>query len=301
MLTSAVHFRPVPTNASGGQGGAAPCVLGEWRLIRPVAHGTWTTVFQAAAASGDLSRPPRYAIKTRRADAVDCDIARDHLLHEAEVGRTVIHPHVVSILAWKLTGNQPYLVMPWLEGMSLQKLLSRLGTIPPADAIWIVRQVAEGLTAVHTAGWLHADLKPSNIMINPEGHVTIIDFGFARRITDSISRPREVVGTLDYMAPEWFFGNATFDARADLYSLGVIFFEILAGRRPYCIRSLREAARVHRQRCIPDVRTFNPSISHDVSRLIRQMISPHPERRPSSAKGVAETLVALEIEHFTLR
>jgi serine/threonine-protein kinase len=185
--------------------------------------------------------------------------------------------------------------------MSLQKLLQRLGTLPPADAIWIVRQVAEGLTAVHEAGWLHADLKPSNLMINPDGHVTIIDFGFARRIPESVSRPREVVGTLDYMAPEWFFANAPLDARSDLYSLGVIFYEILAGRRPYSIRSLREAARVHRQRCIPDVRRFNPCVSHEVSRLIRQMISPHPERRPSSARRVAEALIALEIDHFTLR
>lgn len=288
------------TDASGGAGSPPPGVLGEWCLLRPVAHGTWTTVFQAAA-SGNVNRPPRYAIKTRRPDGPDPQMARDHLLREAEVGRSVIHPHVVSILAWRLTGDQPYVVMPWLGGMSLQKLLQRLGTLPPADAIWIVRQVAEGLTAVHEAGWLHADLKPSNLMINPDGHVTIIDFGFARRIPESVSRPREVVGTLDYMAPEWFFANAPLDARSDLYSLGVIFYEILAGRRPYSIRSLREAARVHRQRCIPDVRRFNPCVSHEVSRLIRQMISPHPERRPSSARRVAEALIALEIDHFTLR
>ncbi|MGQ9504677.1 MAG: serine/threonine-protein kinase [Thermogutta sp.] len=301
MLTSAVRFRSVAEKISSNHGSFAPHVLGEWSLLRPVAQGTWTTVFQAAVASGDLNRPPRYAIKTPRADLVDNDIARNHLSREAEIGRSVIHPHVVPILAWKLTGSHPYVVMPWLGGLSLQKLLDRQGTVPPADAIWLMRQAAEGLAAVHAAGWLHADLKPSNIMVNPEGHVTIIDFGFARRIENSKSRALDVVGTLDYIAPEWFLGNFPLDAKSDLYSLGVIFFEMLAGRRPYSIRTLREAARVHRQRCIPDIRTFNPSVSHDVSRLIRQMISPFPERRPSSAALLAETLVALEIEHFTLR
>jgi len=191
--------------------------------------------------------------------------------------------------------------MPWLGGMSLEQLIRRSGTIAPADAIWIVRQIAEGLAATHRAGWLHADLKPSNLMVNPEGHVTIIDFGFARRFAECTGDHRDVVGTLDYMAPEWIFGQVSVGPRSDLYSLGVIFFEMLAGQRPYSIRSLREAARVHRQRNVPEIRRLNPAVSHEVSRLIRQMISPLPERRPSSAAEVAERLVALEIEHFTLR
>ncbi len=301
MLTYAIQARSHFENIGRADQGFVPRTLGEWLLLMPVAQGTWTTVFRATVASNPPNRPPRYAIKTLRTDLTDTAIARGHLSREAEVGRTVVHPHVVPILAWRLTGDWPYVVMPWLEGTSLQQLLSQRGAIPTADAIWFVRQIAEGLAALHGAGWLHADLKPSNIMVNPEGHVTIIDFGFAQRWEEGSLSPREVVGTLDYMAPECIFRHAPWGPKSDLYSLGVIFFEVLTGQRPYCVRSLREAARVHRQRRVLDVRILNPSVSHEVSRLIRQMMSPIPERRPASAAAVAEHLVRLEIEHFTFR
>ncbi len=301
MLTYAIPTRSRLENVGSADKGSVPRTLGEWLLLKPVAQGTWTTVFRATVDSGLPHRPPRYAVKTLRADLTDATIARRHLSREAEVGRTVVHPHVVPILAWRLTGDWPYVVMPWLEGTSLHRLISQGGTIPPADAIWFVRQIAEGLAAVHRAGWLHADLKPSNIMVNPDGHVTIVDFGFAQRWEEGGLAHREVVGTLDYMAPECIFRHAPWGPKSDLYSLGVIFFEVLTGQRPYSIHSLREAARVHRQRRLPDVRTLNPSVSHEVSRLIRQMMSPIPERRPASAAAVAEQLIRLEIEHFTLR
>lgn len=301
MLTSIVRARSHANDVSCTECNVAPQLLGEWFLVRPIAQGTWTSIFQATVASSHGNRPPRYAVKTLRANIADPSVARSHLSRETEVGQTVVHPHVVPILAWKLTGTQPYIVMPWLGGMSLQHLLCRSGTIAPADAIWMIRQIAEGLSATHRAGWLHADLKPSNLMVNPDGHVTIIDFGFARRFAECDRGPGEVVGTLDYMAPEWILGQFPVGPRSDLYSLGVIFFEMLAGQRPYSIRSLREAARVHRQRNVPEIRRFNPTVSHEVSHLIRQMMSPLPERRPSSAAEVAERLVSLEIEHFTLR
>ena len=131
------------------------------------------------------------------------------------------------------------MVMPWLEGASLGARLAEGQQFGVPEALWIVRQTAEALDALHTAGWMHGDVTPGNIHVSPTGHVTLLDLNFARRRDEfgsAVDRP--IMGTCGYMAPEYLTSALRPDIRSDIYSLGAVLFEILAGRRPYAGETL---------------------------------------------------------------
>lgn len=151
------------------------------------------------------------------------------------------------------------------------------------------------------AGWMHADVKPTNIFVSPAGHATLIDLGFARRLEEMTSiATRPVLGTVEYLSPELLTASQPADIRSDVYSLGVVLFELLARRRPYVARDIAEVVALQRAAAPPDVRTLAPQIPASVAGLIRQMLSKQPLRRPEPHELVAR-LTALEIETFDER
>jgi serine/threonine-protein kinase len=259
--------------------------------------GGLTEVYFARPAAGPPQRPVDYAIKVVRAERQGDPLAVRLLQREAQVGRSVSQTHLVPILDAQLQVPPCYLVMPRLAGAALDRVLSHVGPLSERQALWITRQVTEALAALHDAGWCHGDVKPANIVASREGHATLIDLGFALRHEEShFSRDRPAVGTLQYMAPEVVTSALRGGPPSDIYSLGITLFELLTGQPPFPEASPARLVEAHRREPLPDARHYQPALSHEVVRLLRQMTAKQPLRRPQSARELIERLIPLEIQ-----
>ena len=224
------------------------------------------------------------------------------LQREAYVGESMAHPHLVPVLSASVVDPPRLLVMPWLEGASLQARLAAGETFDVPRILWIARQTAEALAALHGAGWMHGDVTPGNIQVSPTGHVTLIDLSFARpqgEFGSVVDRP--IMGTCNYLAPEYLTSALRPDIRSDIYSLGVVLFEALAGRVPFPADGLADLAARHRQSAAADLARLAPHVPREVVRLVREMTAREPLRRPQSPHELVARLTALEIGTFSHR
>jgi serine/threonine protein kinase len=278
----------------------APCV-GPWELLAPIGEGTLSAVYQAQPCGAPDSQAAGYALKTLLPQWQDDPRAIAFLRREVLVGRSVRHPHLISVLTSSVRRPPYYVVMPLLRGASLSAHLAER-RLPMGLAFWFVRQIAQGLQALHEAGWTHGDVKPSNVFISPEGHATLLDLGFARRI-DRHDPPlaRCVIGTCNYFPPEVTVEGATVDVRSDLYSLGVVLFEMLAGRLPFEATDPAEVLRKHREERMPELHPLTPEVPKEAEALVRELLAKQPLRRPPNAREVVERLISLEIATLAQR
>ena len=165
--------------------------------------------------------------------------------------------------------------------------------------IWIARQTAEGLAAIDAAGYTHGDIKPSNLFLDAHGHVTLLDLAFARRHDEPAKhRERSIAGTGYYLAPEHFSSHSLPDIRSDIYSLGVVLYQLLSGQLPIMGRTLDEVARAHKQANPKLLRNLVPNLPHGVAALVQSMMAKDMLRRPQSPKELIALLVRLEIQTF---
>jgi len=276
--------------------------LGPWELIRREHESSLSTIWRARPADSGDDRRAAYAVKVLRDRWADDPRALALFRREAQLGRTIAHPHLVSVLAVHLAEPPYYLVMPWLEGRTLRRLLDDGRPLELPAALWIARQTAEALGALTTGGWRHGDVKPTNIFVSPEGHVTLIDLGLARRAGQSDSVvDRCVTGTCAYFAPEAITSTLASDVRSDIYSLGVVLFEMLTGREPFDGDSLEAIIRQHRETRLPDPRRLAPHLPTDVVNLVRQMLAREPLRRPQTPGELVDRLARLEVLAFGQR
>ena len=179
-----------------------------------------------------------------------------------------------------------FLVMPSLEGTTLRARLSTGELLDVPTALWIVRQVAEALDALEAAGWVHGDVKPENIFVSSEGHATLLDLGFARRSDEAAqTAERGVMGTAAYLAPERLAAPAEADIRGDIYSLGAVLFESLAGRPAFEGDTLADLLRRQRQSAPPNLLKLVPQLPPDAAWLVRRMLAKDPLRRPQTPRG----------------
>ena len=274
-----------------------PRRYGDWRLFGQLGGGRWTSVFRATPI-GSETQTASYALKVPIADFANDPKVISRLCREARAARQISHPHLVPIIVTQLQVSPYSLAMPLLEGANLAELL-RHRTAPLAQALWIARQAAEALTAVHAAGWLHGDVKPNNLMIAANGHATLIDLGFARRIDEPANADEAIEGTPGYLPPERLTGEAV-STSGDIYSLGVSLFEMVSRRRPRSLDDVESLGNRYQLAEIAQLRRYSPSLPVKLSRLLRQMLAQQPIRRPSAGE-VVERLVALEIEAFAER
>jgi serine/threonine-protein kinase len=275
--------------------------LDNWQPVELISRGELALVYRARPADGPDDASGGYALKQLAPDRETDDDALGLWRREALVGKLVTDPNLIPILASHLREPPYYLVMPWLEGHTLEQQPSACGA-SLARSLWIARQVAQALDALHRAQWMHADVKPRNIHLSPEGHVTLLDLGFARRVGEAHwSLSRSVTGTPQYMAPEMITSALRPDIRSDIYSLGVVLYEQLSGRRPFCATALEALAREHQQAEAPNLRHLLPELDPKVAHLVHQMLSKQPLRRPQTPLELIDRLVELEIETFADR
>jgi serine/threonine protein kinase len=297
---------PIPESTRAKRAGAArrqslasPArTVGRWQLDEPLGQGRLGCVYAARPCGTGDATPASYAVKLLRDEWQGEATLVGLLAREALVGSEVCSPHLVSVLEARVHEAPQFLVMPRLDGTTLESKLSGGYRPTVCEALWIARQAAEALDALHQTGWLHGDVKPGNLMISPEGHVTLIDLGFARcpaEFGSVIDRP--LLGTVHYLAPEQITSTAI-DIRADIYSLGATLLEMLTGQVPYQADDLMELAKRHRTGEGADLRELAPMLPAQVGELVEAMLSRHPLRRPQTPRELVDHLVSLEIATF---
>jgi serine/threonine-protein kinase len=158
------------------------------------------------------------------------------------------------------------------------------------------------MEALGSAGWIHGDIKPSNIFVSPQGHVTLLDLGFSRRDDEAdAANDRCLMGTGYYIAPECLATAPHCDVRSDIYSLGVVLYELLAGRRPFEGKSLEELTVQHQEAMPLSLRRVAPYVPDSLAQLVHDMLAKSPLRRPQTARELIDRLAEQEIATFTER
>jgi serine/threonine protein kinase len=301
-MTQSLIASPVPALAEIAVGKPEfPCLLKQWELVDLAAEGGMARIYRARPAGSPPELAPAYALKMLLPAWQNDPQAMRLMEREAAVGQSVSHPHLVPIL-YASRQHPRFVVMPWLEGATLEQRLAAGGRFDLPLVLWIARQVAEALDALHSAGWMHGDVKPGNIMLSPEGHTTLLDLSFARRTDDTGSAvDRCVMGTFHYIAPEFLTSALRADIRSDIYSLGATLFRTLAGRPPFECDDVAELASQHRQVVPPDLERIAPHVPGEVCRLVHRMLAKDPLRRPQDPREVIEDIVRWEIETFAER
>lgn len=291
IVASKSESRP----ARAGQNGGSATRVGPWELLRLAGAGSLAHVYQANPAGTPRERPAAYALKLP-APGWENDAAAIVLLrHEVMAARAANHPHVITVLSASLERPPYYLVMPWLEGATLAQRLARSRPLDLRTALWITRQVASALDALARALWIHGDVKPSNIFLSPDGHATLLDLGFARPIgAVHCLSDRCILGTPSYMAPELLTAASAADIQSDVYSLGAVLYELIAGRLPFDAADLGAMVAAHRQGRPPRLEELASGVPREVAQLASRMLAKDPLRRPAPAELVRR-LTALEI------
>jgi serine/threonine protein kinase len=299
MSATSSHQSSIAVRAARVDGGSRfPARLGSWELVARLGGGQLADVYLARVAESGADSPPGYAVKVLRDEWQNDPRGLAILAREVQVARQVVDPHLVPILAANLDERPYYLTMPYLEGHSLREYLDAEARLDLPAILWVVRQAAEAAVALELAGWMHGDVKPGNIIVAPSGHGTLVDLGFAAQTDRRASiADRPLLGTLAYMAPEMLYSAYGGDSQSDVYSLGVVLFQLLTGRLPFDTEDVAELAMQHRQELPNDVRSLVPHVPIRTARLVPQMLAKEPLRRPCLSELV-DRLMALEIESF---
>jgi serine/threonine protein kinase/tetratricopeptide (TPR) repeat protein len=272
-----------------------PATVGPYRVVRPLGRGGMGTVLLAEDTR--LSR--LVALKLCSGPEATSAYGRQQVLDEARAAGALNHPNIAAVHDVLEHEGQIAIVFEYVEGDTLATRLDA-GPLPLAEALEIGRQLAEALTAAHAHRIVHRDLKPANIIIMPSGLVKVLDFGVARAgaIDESSHAAAQTtragfLGTVGYAAPEQYLGQVV-DARADVFSLGVVLFEMLTGSRPFPGTSATTVLSGMLQSDPPHVTALVPGIPEPLDRLLRSALSRERDRRPQSAREVRDLLTYLD-------
>ena len=209
---------------------------------------------------------------------------------EVALNRRIKHPNVARMYDYGIAGDYPYISMELIDGDDLWTLIGRRHRYPAAEAVPIVRQIARGTAAIHRLGILHRDLKSQNVIVDRRGAAVILDFGLARGSREpGLTMASVLLGTPQYMAPEQALGGAL-DERADLYSIGVIAWEMLAGRTPFHCESPVATAMLHVHEPLPDIRELVPGLPPDLFAVLGRVLAKKREERFASALELDDAL-----------
>jgi len=277
---------PVPRDRAADPLGLTDRMVSHFRVLEPIAVGGMGVVYRAE----DVRLGRTIALKLPLPERCVGRDARERFIREGRAAGALDHPNVCAIHeVGESDEGLLYLAMTFYSGETLAARLAREGPLPVPRALDIARAIARGLGAAHAAGIVHRDMKPANVMLLPDDGVKVLDFGLAKPRDLSLTAPRAVMGTVAYMAPEQIRGVAA-DARADVWALGVVLYEMLTGRRPFdgeADISIAHAI-VHDEPASP--RTLRADVPPAVEQVVGVLLEKDRERRPPTAATVEAML-----------
>ncbi len=266
---------------------------GRYRLESKLGSGGMSTVYLAR----DETLQRWVAVKVMHREMSDQPDQLERFRREARAVAQLSHPNVVAVIDAGEDGGYPYIVFEHVEGETLKQRIDRLGRLPVIEAAAYGIEVGRGLAAAHAHKLIHRDVKPQNVLIDAEGRAKVTDFGIARSLeSDGLTKTGRVLGTTDYVAPEQAMGQAV-DARCDIYSLGVLLYEMLTGEVPFQADTLVGVAMKHVNEEMPDVQKRCPGISSALAAVIERATAKDPKKRyPDMIAMLADLEGALEVE-----
>ncbi|MFZ5624849.1 MAG: serine/threonine-protein kinase [Gemmatimonadota bacterium] len=263
---------------------------GRYRVDQEIGRGAAARIFAAHDPTGRA-----VALKVLRPE-LRAGIMAHRFLREIRLLSRLEHPHIAPIVDAGEQDQLIYYVMPLLDGPDLRAVLDRERRLSTEDGVRMTRDVLAALDHAHALGIMHRDVKPDNILITPAGAV-LVDFGIARAIevaaSEAVTRTGITVGTAAYMSPEQIAADPATDARTDLYSLGCVLFEALAGRPPFASRHDAVVLRLHQMATPPDLQHLRPDVPRPLADAVAVALAKRPEDRWSSARAMAGALDAL--------
>ena len=268
-------------------------------IDRELGTGGMGTVYLAR----DLKHDRAVALKVLRPDyAAALGTAR--FLREIDIAAKMTHPHILPLYDSGEADGYVYYVMPYVEGESLRDRLTREKQLPIEDAIQIARQVADALTYAHKRGIVHRDIKPENILLE-DREAVVADFGVARAVTaaagDTLTASGVVVGTAHYMSPEQGCGEHDLDARTDIYALGCVLYEMLAGEPPFTGRTAQAVIARHVSERAPSLRVVRPEAPPWLEHIVHTALAKSAADRFPTAESLSQSLAAHTAPQLALR
>ena len=262
-------------------------LAGRYEIEQEIAHGGMATVYRAR----DVKHERLVAIKVMR-DEVAAVVGAERFLEEIRVTALLQHPHILPLFDSGSVGSLLWYVMPFVEGETLRSRLARGGRLPIDEAVGIAREIADALEHAHAHGIVHRDIKPENVLLQG-GHALVADFGIALALEhaggERLTRTGLTLGTPQYMAPEQAAGERALDARVDVYALGAVLYEMLAGVPPFVADSREAILRMLREPP-PALTVFRPDIPPAVEAAVSRALAKQAGERFASASSFAAAL-----------
>jgi eukaryotic-like serine/threonine-protein kinase len=265
--------------------------LGAYEIVEEIGQGGMATVYRAYHPSTDRF----VAIKVIHQSISTDPKAVERFQREATLVAKLEHPHLLPVHDYDGLHIPPYIVMRYLDGGTLRDLLEQNGSMSLADASYLMRQMTSALDYAHRQGVIHRDIKPSNIMIDQEGNAFLTDFGIARiSVTGkALTQTGFAVGTPGYMAPEQALDLENIDSRADIYSFGVMLYEMLIGKVPYEATSPMKLILQHMNNPIPVASESNPALPKEIDAIIAKAMAKEPQDRYETGEELADALAEI--------
>src|SRR6187200_2966104 len=276
---------PPPPHAPTGE-----LLAGRYQLERRIGQGGMAEVWVAS----DIDLDRKVAVKWLRSTLATDPVVTERFRREAIAVARLSHPNIVGVHDVFVHDGRQAVVMQLVDGKSLRQLLDTQKRLGPELTIHIGAAIAGALDEAHRAGFVHRDVKPGNILVTSDGRVLLTDCGIAKGLTpdDDLTSDNVMMGTAKYLSPEQVRGRRL-DGRADLYSLGLVLYECLAGRVPFVGASDADTALARLQRDPTDLARLRPTLSRGLVDLIHRLLARNPNRRPANGADLRAELLRL--------
>lgn len=266
-------------------------VDGRYRITSRIGHGGMAEVYEAT----DIINKNLVALKFIKEDVMKNAVNVKRFENEALIAASLNHPNIVKVYNHGTLNGVPYMANEFIKGQTLKDVLDFRGPIPLAETLDYLIQLTDALSFAHNHGIIHRDIKPENIYVMSDGTIKLGDFGIAQAegIDSEFTKTSEIIGSVHYLAPEIAKGEQA-TQKSDIYSVGVVFYELLTGHPPFERDTPVNIAVAHIRDKFPSVRNYLPSCPKEVERVIYKATKKNPNERYIDAKEFHDDLVAIK-------